>query len=77
MDIQRNLLIAALVLGLVNALVRPVLTILTLPITIRGSVAKYSLQIDSASVARRAVTNEVKAQAGAAAKKGIGRLFGR
>ena len=50
---------------------------ITLPITIRGSVAKYSLQIDSASVARRAVTNEVKAQAGAAAKKGIGRLFGR
>jgi putative membrane protein len=30
----QSLLIAALVLGLVNALVRPVLTILTLPITI-------------------------------------------
>lgn len=50
---------------------------ITLPIVVRGSVAKYSLQIDSASVAKRAVTNEVKAQAGAAAKKGIGRLLGR
>lgn len=50
---------------------------ISMPITVRGSVDKYSIQIDSASVAKQALKNEAKAQAGAAVKKGIGRLLGR
>ena len=50
---------------------------ITLPIMIRGTVQKYSMQIDSASVAKRAVVNEVGSQAADAVRKGVGKLLGR
>lgn len=50
---------------------------ISLPITVRGNTTKYALEIDTASVARRAATNEVKARADQAVKSGIGRLLRR
>jgi uncharacterized protein involved in outer membrane biogenesis len=48
---------------------------ITLPITITGVAGKYSIQIDTASLARRAITSEAKTQAQEALKKGLGRIF--
>jgi uncharacterized protein involved in outer membrane biogenesis len=50
---------------------------ITLPAVVRGVAGKYSIQIDAASMARRAITNEARTQAQEAAKKGLGRLFRR
>lgn len=50
---------------------------ITLPATVRGTAGKYSIEIDTASIAKRAITNEVKGQAQEAVKKGLGRFLGR
>lgn len=50
---------------------------ITLPITITGVAGRYSIQIDAASLAKRALTNEVKGQAQEAIKKGLGGLLRR
>lgn len=50
---------------------------ITLPATVRGVAGKYSIQIDTASMAKRALTNEAKSQAESAVKKGLGRLLNR
>ena len=50
---------------------------ITLPVTVRGTAGKYSIEIDTASLAKRAITNEAKGQAQEAVKKGLGRLLGR
>ncbi|MFN7981915.1 MAG: AsmA family protein [Vicinamibacterales bacterium] len=48
---------------------------ISLPITIRGNAGKYSLEIDTATVAKRAATAEVKSRAEQAVKGGLGRLL--
>lgn len=50
---------------------------ITLPATVRGNAQKYQIQIDTTSIAKRAITNEVKTQATEAVKKGIGGLLRR
>ena len=50
---------------------------ITLPATVRGAAGKYSIEIDTASMAKRALTNEVKTQSQKAVTRGIGRLLGR
>lgn len=50
---------------------------ITLPATVRGTANKYAIEIDTASIAKRAITNEAKGQAQEAVKKGLGRLLGR
>lgn len=50
---------------------------ITLPATVRGTVEKYQIQIDTAGLARRALTNEAKTQATEAVKKGLGGLLRR
>jgi hypothetical protein len=48
---------------------------ITLPVTVTGVAGKYSIQIDAASLAKRAITSEAKSQAQEAIKKGIGRFL--
>ena len=48
---------------------------ITLPITVTGVAGKYSIQIDTASMMQRALTNELKGQAGKALKEGLGRII--
>lgn len=50
---------------------------ITLPAIVRGNAQKYQIEIDTASVARRAATNEAKTQATQAVKKGLGGLLRR
>jgi uncharacterized protein involved in outer membrane biogenesis len=50
---------------------------ITLPAVVRGTAGKYSIEIDTASLAKRAITNEAKGQAQEAVRKGIGRLLRR
>ncbi|MEQ1910425.1 MAG: AsmA-like C-terminal region-containing protein, partial [Vicinamibacterales bacterium] len=50
---------------------------ITLPATVRGTAGKYSIEIDTAGMAKRALTNEAKAQSQQAITRGIGRLLGR
>lgn len=50
---------------------------INLPITIRGNAGKYALEIDTATVAKRAATNELKTRTDQAVKSGLGRLLGR
>jgi hypothetical protein len=50
---------------------------ITLPITITGVAGRYSIQIDAASMAKRALTNEVQGRAQEAIKKGLGGLLRR
>lgn len=48
-----------------------------LPATVRGNAQKYQIEIDTTDIAKRAVTNEAKAQASQAVKKGLGGLLRR
>lgn len=50
---------------------------ITLPAIVRGTVEKYQIEIDTASIAKRAATNEAKTQATQAVKKGLGGLLRR
>ncbi len=50
---------------------------ISLPITIRGNAGKYALELDTASVAKRAATAEVKTRTEQAVKGGLGRLLRR
>jgi uncharacterized protein involved in outer membrane biogenesis len=50
---------------------------LTVPITVRGTAGQYSIQIDTASLARSAITGEAKTKAQEAIKKGLGGLLRR
>ncbi|HUR33591.1 MAG TPA: AsmA-like C-terminal region-containing protein [Vicinamibacterales bacterium] len=50
---------------------------ITLPATVTGVAGKYSIQIDTTGMARRAAVNEAKAQAQEAVKKGLGRFLRR
>lgn len=50
---------------------------INLPITIRGNAGRYALEVDTATVAKRAATNEAKSRAEQAVKGGLGRLLGR
>ena len=50
---------------------------ITLPATVRGVAGNYSIEIDTTSMAKRALTNEAKAQTQQAVTKGLGRLLGR
>lgn len=48
---------------------------ITLPIMVTGVAGKYSIQIDTASVMQRALTNELKGQTDKAIKEGLGRIL--
>jgi hypothetical protein len=50
---------------------------ITLPATVTGVAGKYSIQIDTTGMAKRAVVNEAKTQAQEAVKKGLGRFLKR
>jgi uncharacterized protein involved in outer membrane biogenesis len=50
---------------------------ITLPIVITGGAGKYSIQVDAASAAKRAITNEATSAARDAIKRGIGGLLRR
>lgn len=50
---------------------------ITLPATVRGAAGKYSIEIDTASMAKRALTNEAKTQSQQAITRGIGKLLGK
>ena len=50
---------------------------ITLPATVTGAAGKYSIEIDAASMAKRAVANEATTEAQQAVKKGLGRIRGR
>jgi hypothetical protein len=50
---------------------------ITLPATVKGVAGKYSIQIDTTGMAKRALTNEAKTQAEEAVKKGLGRFLKR
>ena len=50
---------------------------ITLPAAVRGVAGKYSIEIDTASMAKRALTNEAKTQSQQAVTRGIGRRLGR
>jgi hypothetical protein len=47
---------------------------IALPATVTGIAGKYSIEIDTAAVAKRAITNEATRQAQDAVKKGLGRF---
>lgn len=50
---------------------------ITLPAIVRGNAQKYQIEIDTASIAKRAATNEAKTQATQAVKRGLGGLLRR
>lgn len=50
---------------------------ITLPATIQGRSGQYQVQVDTTSMAKRAITNEVKGRASDAVKKGLGGLLRR
>ena len=50
---------------------------ITLPAIVRGNTSKYQIEIDTAALLKQAATNEVKARASEAVKKGIGGLLKR
>lgn len=50
---------------------------ITLPATVTGSNGRYSISIDTAGLAKRALRNEVEGQAQQAIKKGLGGLLRR
>ncbi len=50
---------------------------ITLPATVQGRNGQYQIQVDTASMAKRALTNEVKGRASDAVKKGLGGLLRR
>ena len=48
---------------------------ITLPVIVTGVAGKYSIEIDTASMMKRALTNELKGQADKAIKEGLGRII--
>lgn len=50
---------------------------ITLPAIVRGTAQKYQIEIDTASIAKSAATNEAKTQATQAVRKGLGGLLRR